>query len=228
MRAALGAGAWRIMRTLLIESALLGVAGGALGVALAYGALTLIKRLAPATLPRIDAIALDARALVFTLAVSAIAGVALGLVPALRYAGPKIDAALRAGGRSGTQSRAQYRAQNVLVVAQVALALVLLVSSGLMIRTFEALRDRRPRLHAAASRSRSRGSRFPRSSSPSHERHAQCRTTILDAVAAIPSVSSVGLRDRDADGRRADGTWDGISSRTSRASRARRPRDAQL
>ncbi len=144
VRGALGAGAWRIMRALLIESALVGVAGGALGLGLAAAALAAIKRLAPATLPRVDAIALDGRALLFTLGLSAAAGVLLGIVPALRYTGPTIGAALRAGGRTAMQGRTQHRVQDALVVAQVALALVLIVSSVLMIRTFEALRTVEP------------------------------------------------------------------------------------
>ncbi len=208
VRAALGAGAWRIMRTLLIESALLGVAGGAAGVALAYGALTLIKRLAPATLPRIDAIALDSRALVFTLAVSTIAGFTLGLIPALRYAGPKINAALRGGGRSGTQSRAQYRSQNALVVAQVALALVLLVSSGLMIRTSLALLEVDPGFTQPESLQIAR-IQIPPPLEEDATRVTQMQNAILDAIAAIPSVSSVGF----VSGMPMEGVltnWDGI------------------
>jgi predicted permease len=192
VRAALGAGAWRIIRTLLIESALLGLAGGAAGVALAYGALTLIKRLAPATLPRIDEIALDSRTLVFTLAVSAIAGIALGLVPALRYAGPAISAALRGGGRGGTQSRTQYRSQNVLVVAQVALALVLLVSSGLMFRTSSALLEVDPGFSQPESLQIARVA-IPPQLEPDATNVTRMQNAILDAVAAIPSVSSAGF-----------------------------------
>jgi predicted permease len=210
VRAALGAGASRIIRTLLIESSLLGIAGGALGVGLAYVALRLIKRLAPATLPRIDAIALDSRTLLFTLAVSAIAGLALGLIPALRSASSKIHAALRAGGRSGSGGRSQYRSQNVLVVAQVALALVLLVSSGLMIRTFAALRDVDPGFTQPQSLQIARLS-IPAQIEPDAVRVTRMQNAILDAVAAIPSVSSAGF----VTGMPMEGVppnWDGIEA----------------
>jgi predicted permease len=192
VRGALGAGSWRIMRALLIESALLGVAGGVLGLGLAAGALALIKRLAPATLPRIDAIALDGRALLFTLVLSGAAGVLLGMVPALRYGGPKIAMALRAGGRSGMQGRTQHRAQNVLVVAQVALALVLLVSSVLMIRTFEALRTVEPGFTDPATLQTARVA-IPPSLEPSAEKVLAMQSAILDAIAQIPGVTSVAF-----------------------------------
>jgi predicted permease len=209
VRGALGAGAWRIVRALLIESALIGVAGGALGLGLAAGALAVIKRLAPGTLPRVDAIALDGRALLFTLVVSAAAGVLLGIGPALRYAGPKIATALRAGGRSAMQGRAQHRAQNVLVVAQVALALVLLVSSVLMLRTFDALRHVEPGFTDPATIQTARLA-IPEALEPDAAKVFAVQRAILEALERIPSVTSVGL----ATAVPMDGTygmWDSIS-----------------
>ncbi len=82
--------------------------------------------------------------LLFTFAISIVAGVFFGLIPAIKYAGPRIGIALRAGGRSMSQSRERHRARNILVVVQIALALVLLISSGLMIRTFQALKHVNP------------------------------------------------------------------------------------
>ena len=208
VRGALGAGSWRIARTFVIESTLIGVAGGLLGLGLAGAALALIKRLAPATLPRMESIALDGRAWMFTLAISSIAGAILGLLPALRYAGPNLIGALRAGGRSGTQGRAQHRAQGALVVAQVALALVLIVSSVLMIRTFEALRTVEPGFTDARTLQTARLV-IP----PQVERDPQgilrIENAISDAIARIPGVSSVGF----ASALPMDGTygnWDGI------------------
>ena len=192
VRGALGAGAWRIMRALLIESALVGVSGGVLGLGLAAAALTAIKRLAPATLPRVDAIALDGRALLFTLGLSAAAGVLLGLVPALRCAAPTIGAALRAGGRTAMQNKTQHRVQDALVVAQVALALVLIVGSVLMIRTFEALRTIEPGFAEPETVQTARIT-IPPQIGQSPLNVCPLETAIADAIAQVPSVSSVGF-----------------------------------
>ena len=140
VRGALGAGALRLSRTPLIESVLLAIGGGVLGVAIAFGALAFLLGLAP-QLPRIDAIALDWRALAFTLIVTVVAGCLLGIVPALRAARGRLSSALRGGGRNSSAGRERHRVQNSLVVGQVALTLVLLVGSGLMLRTFAELRS---------------------------------------------------------------------------------------
>jgi predicted permease len=192
VRGALGAGSWRIMRALLIESALVGVAGGVLGLGLAAAALAAIKRLAPATLPRVDAIALDVRALSFTIGVSAAAGVLLGLVPAMRYGGATIGAALRAGGRTAMQGRSQHRVQDALVVAQVALALVLIVSAVLMIRTFDALRTVEPGFTDAQTLQTARIT-IPPQIGRDPQNIFRLETAIADAIAQIPSVSAVGF-----------------------------------
>ncbi|HKW97234.1 MAG TPA: ABC transporter permease [Bryobacteraceae bacterium] len=144
IRAALGAGTAQLASEIMIESILLGVAGGIAGLALAYGALRLLVRLAPAHLPRLENITIDPVVLLFTLALSLLAGVLFGVIPVAKYAVPKVNAALRAGGRTLGQSRESHRAQNALVILQVALAMVLLVGSGLMIRTFLALRRVEP------------------------------------------------------------------------------------
>ena len=139
IRAALGAGWRRIARDLLLESALLGAAGGALGLALAYGSLKALVAFGPEHLPRIREIGIDSLALAFTLAISFGAGLLFGLIPVWKYARPQLFDGLR-GGRSLSASKERNRARSVLVAVQVALALVLLISSGLMIRTFQALR----------------------------------------------------------------------------------------
>ena len=144
IRAVLGAG-WRpIARELLFESMFLGVVGGLLGVGLAYAGLRLLVAIGPSTLPRLANISIDINALLFTLAVSLMTGVLFGLVPVLKYAGPHLLGALSGVSRSVSHSRERHRARNTLVVVQIALALVLLVSSGLMIRTFVALREVQP------------------------------------------------------------------------------------
>ncbi len=144
IRAALGAGRGRIARELLGESVLLSLGGGMLGIGVAYGALRLLLWLEPSGLPRLRDIAIDAPVLGFTLAVSLVAGLLFGLIPVFKYARPQLGVSLRAGGRSVSQSREQHRTRGLLVVVQVALALVLLVGSGLMIRTFQALRNVHP------------------------------------------------------------------------------------
>src|SRR6478609_970760 len=97
--------------------------------------------MAPANPPRVDEIAIGGPILLFTAAVSLVSSALFGMMPVLKYAGPQLGTALRAGGRSVSESRDRHRARSVLVVIQVALALVLLVSSGLMIRTFYQLRS---------------------------------------------------------------------------------------
>ena len=144
IRAALGAGAGRIVRALLVESVLLGLVGGALGLALAYVGLHFLLAIAPAGLPRLSEISVDTRALGFTLVLSLLSGLLFGVVPALKYARPQISAANQSGGRPLSHSRERHWVRDILVVAQVALALVLLVSAGLMIRTLQALHTIEP------------------------------------------------------------------------------------
>jgi predicted permease len=144
VRAALGAGTRRLVRSLLVESALLGVLGGAIGLGLAYVGLRLVTTFGPPNLPRLSEVTVDVRSLVFSLVISVVSGLLFGAIPALRYGGPGTAAALHSVGRTLTDSRERHHARNTLVVAQVALALVLLVSAGLMVRTFVALRAVEP------------------------------------------------------------------------------------
>jgi len=133
IRTALGAGQGRILRQLLTESVLLALAGGALGLALAqWGTQAALKHL-PADLPRAAGIGLDARVLIFTAVVSLLAGTLFGLAPALKTRTPELHNALKEGGRGASATR--HRAQSVFVVVEMAMALVLLIGAGLMIRT---------------------------------------------------------------------------------------------
>ena len=139
VRAALGASRSRIARALLSESVGLALAGGALGLLLAWVGIGLLARLAPAGLPRIDEISINPMVLLFTLAISVLTGLLFGLIPVMRFGTPSV-AALRGGGRSASDAPGRHRGRNALVVSEIALALVLLIVSGLMIRTFIALR----------------------------------------------------------------------------------------
>ena len=192
VRAALGASRGRIVRELLGESVLLGAVGGAVGVALAYGALRLLKALAPANLPRLDQIAIDGTVLLFTVVISLGAGLLFGIMPALRHAGLHVTTTLRAGGRALSESRERRRARSTLVVIQVALALVLLVCSGLMIRTFQALRHVTPGFsepeHVQTLRLY-----IPESQIAKPLAVLQAQQQIADKIAAVPGVSSVAM-----------------------------------
>jgi predicted permease len=141
VRLALGAGLKRVAAELLSESLLLGIVGGVLGLALAYGGIQLLLALEPARLPRLNEIAIDLLVIAFTLAISAVAGLLFGIAPVIKYARPQLAAALKENGRGSSDGRERHRTRNVLVVAQVAMALVLLVASGLMMRTFAAMRN---------------------------------------------------------------------------------------
>jgi predicted permease len=140
VRAALGASRGRMAAALLSESLLLGLAGGTLGVLFAQAGIGLLRRMAPVGLPRVDDIAMNGVVLLFALALSVVTALLFGLLPALRF-GTLNFAALKDAGRSASAAPGQQRTRNMLVVAQVALALVLLIVSGLMIRTFVAMRQ---------------------------------------------------------------------------------------
>jgi putative ABC transport system permease protein len=144
VRAALGAGRGRIVRSLLVESVVLGLIGGAVGTGLAYGGLRVLVAVGPANLPRLSEISLDTRTFAFAAALSVLSSVLFGLIPALKYTGPRISVVLAGFGRTASPSRDRVRARSVLIVVQVAIALVLLVSAGLMIRTFESIRTVQP------------------------------------------------------------------------------------
>jgi predicted permease len=191
IRSALGAGWWQIARELLVESLVLGVAGGAVGAGLALAALRLLQVLHPANLPRLEQIFMDAGSILFTFAISVFAGLLFGLIPAIRYAGGSV-AALRTAGRGASESRQRHRARNTLVVVQVALALVLLISSGLMIRTFQALRHVNPGF-VRPEELQTFDISIPRSVVAAPVAVTRMEQSIADKIAAVRGVSSVGL-----------------------------------
>ncbi len=192
VRAALGASRSQIARELLSESVTLGLLGGALGLVVAYAALRLLVVLGPANLPRLDQISIDPSVLLFTLAISLMAGLLFGLIPVFKYAGPRVGTALRTGGRTFSDGRERHRARSTLVVVQVALALVLLIGSGLMIRTFQALKQVQPGFMQPEQILTLRLS-IPGAQVREPDRVARMHHEILQKVAAIPGVVSVGL-----------------------------------
>ena len=140
IRAALGASRGRLAQQLLIESLVLGLMGGAMGLLLASVGLHALSAFGPASIPRLQEIGIDPAVLGLTLALSLSSALLFGSIPVTRFGGRRLALMLRAGGRGASDSRDRQRARNILVVVQVALALVLLVGSGLMVRTFFALR----------------------------------------------------------------------------------------
>src|SRR5688572_19697563 len=187
-RAALGAGRGRIATELIQESLALGAMGGVLGLGVAFGALRLLKALRPETLPRLDEISIDPMVLGFAAAASLLSGILFGLIPILKYSGPQFVTALR-GTRTATHSRERHRARNVLVVVQVALALVLLVASGLMIRTFQTLRNVQPGFSQPARVQMLRVS-VPESMIAEPARVAQLHRVVLEALSVVPGVTA--------------------------------------
>jgi predicted permease len=140
IRSALGASRGRVTLELLAESVSLALAGGALGLVFAFAATRVLATAALAGLPRIDEIGLNLVVILFAVVISVITGLLLGLIP-IRTLGTSNIAALKEGGRSASGAPSRHRVRNVLVISEVALAVVLLVMSGLMIRTFMALRQ---------------------------------------------------------------------------------------
>jgi predicted permease len=155
----------------------------------AYAALRLLIALGPVELPRLNEIAIDPIVLLFTLAISLSCGVLFGLIPVFKYASPQLSNVLQAGGRTQTQGRERHRARNALVVVQVALALVLLISAGLMIRTFHALKNVQPGFTRPAEVQTLRIF-IPQAQLADPEQVVRMQHAILDSIAAIPGVAA--------------------------------------
>ncbi len=143
VRAALGAGR-RAARGMLVESWLLGLMGGVLGLGLAVLGVRFLIALGPTALPRLGDIAIAPSVLLFALALSAASALALGVLTSRRFGRPDLQVALRDAGRGGSVGRARQRLRSAMVVTQMALALVLLVGAGLMVRSLGALREVQP------------------------------------------------------------------------------------
>jgi len=192
VRTALGAGLWRTARELLVESVALGLMGGVLSIGVAYAGLRLLLAVGPADLPRMNEIVLDGSSLGFTLLLSVFCGLLFGAIPVLKYARADAFAVLTGTNRTASSGRSRNRSRNALVVAQVAMALVLLVSALLMIRTFAALRNVEPGFTDAA-HVQTVNIWIPELQAPDPHTVAQMQRNIADKLAIIPGVSSVGF-----------------------------------
>jgi predicted permease len=194
IRSALGAGWERIAGELMFESLTLGVAGSLIGLALAYGALRVLVAIAPTGLPRIHEIGINLPVLLFAMGLALLTSLLIGLIPVAKYAGASANSGLREGGRALSQSRERHRARKALVVLQVALALVLLICSGLMIRTFRALMHVSPGF-VAPDEVQTFRFYIPETQIPDSEPERVVRTgeEILNKLAGIGGVSAVSF-----------------------------------
>jgi predicted permease len=187
VRRALGAGSGGIARYFFSESVLLSLAGGTAGVALAWGAIRLLVALGPTNLPRLEDIRLDGVALAFTFALSLLTAVAFGSIPLLRMT--PLAFSLHESGRGNTASRGRHRVRHLLMAGQIALALVLLVSSGLMLRSFQKLRAVDPGFDATSALTFRLG--LPRGDYPDRATIVAAHQAILDRLSALPGVTAV-------------------------------------
>ncbi len=189
VRAALGAARRRLVRQLLTESVLLALAGGVLGLFLAVWGVDALVALAAGELPRPDEVTPDARVVAFTFAVSLLTGLAFGLLPALRASRlADLHAALKEGGRGGGGGRGRSLARNGLIVAETALAVVLLVAAGLMLRSFWSLVHVDPGFRAENVLSLSLT--FPEYPEPTQL--AAARDEVIRRVEELPAVIAAG------------------------------------
>jgi predicted permease len=194
IRTALGAGRSNITMQLLYESFVLSLMGGLAGLGLAFGALRVLVALAPTGLPRLHEIGINLPVLLFTLLVTVVVSGTIAVIPVIKFSGVRMTTGLREGARGASQGREHQRARKALVVVQVGLALVLLICSGLMIRTFLAL------AHVSAGFS-DPGSLeafriyIPETQIPNtaNERVLRMEQAIRDRLAAVPGVQSVSI-----------------------------------
>ncbi|HJR71012.1 MAG TPA: ABC transporter permease [Gammaproteobacteria bacterium] len=191
VRAALGAVPARIARELLVESLVIGAIGGALGLVLAYGGLQALVAIGPSELPRLEEIAIHPPVLVFTVAVALASTLGFGGITAFKHA-LSLDMSAFGGVRGSSANRQRSATRNALVIVQVALALVLVVSAVLMVRTFQALRDVHPGFAEAATIQTVR-TWAPNEVIRDATRYVPVQHEILDAIEALPGVEAAGF-----------------------------------
>ncbi|HKU62295.1 MAG TPA: ABC transporter permease [Gemmatimonadales bacterium] len=191
IRAALGASKKRLVRQLLTESVLLALAGGLLGLGLAAWGVGALRALEPGTLPRVEEVGLDARALAFALTLSVTTGLLFGVVPAIRALGVDLRGGLAEGGRALSGTRSATRTRAGLVLAEVALASVLLVGAALLLRSFVGLTRVDPGV--AVEGILTARVTLPRSRYDDPARQVAFADALLDRARALPGVSSAAL-----------------------------------
>jgi putative ABC transport system permease protein len=190
VRTALGAGRWVLARQYLSEAVLLAAAGGLLGLALARVGVSVLVRTAPANLPRIDQVGIDASVLAFTVGVTFVSALLFGMAPALKRVSPALLGSLIQSGARTSVGRERQLMRNALVVAQTALALILLIGSGLLVRSFWEIRNVSPGFdprNVLTFRLTLPGSEYSEATEI-----AAFHQQLLDRLAGLPGVESVG------------------------------------
>src|SRR5881392_129705 len=191
IRAALGAGRGRVVRQLVTESVVLASVGAALGVAGAYGAIAVLQRAAPSVLPRLETVEVDGWVLAFALGVTIVTAVATGLLPALRAARPDLTDSLKEGTSGAGTGHARQRLRAALVISEIALAVVLVVGAGLLIRSLWRLRAVNPGFDPQGLVTFYISPPPLRAEDPA--RLAALYTQVEDAARALPGVTSAAL-----------------------------------
>jgi predicted permease len=188
IRAALGAGRWRLIRQLLTESVLVAVAGGAVAVLLAIWGTSLLVALKPENLPRLQEIGVDGRVLGFTFGLSLLTGVIFGLLPAWAASRGGVNEALKEGGRSATAGGARQRLRSTFVVVELAVALILLVGAGLLIKTFWHMRSIETGFNP--DRLLTMRVELPETRYKEIAKQTQFRTRVLEGMNSLPGVQA--------------------------------------
>jgi predicted permease len=191
VRLALGASSAALIRQTILESLVLSVTGGVVGLALAAAALKVGKSLLPQSLPRVDEIALNWQVVVFALLLAAVTGLLCGLAPAFAALRTNVNSTLKEGGRSGTSGSGHARLRSILVIAEISIALVLLAASGLLVRSFEKMRSvdlgYRPERVATANYS------LPQQQYSTQRAVDAFDDTLMQRLKQIPGVQAVGF-----------------------------------
>ncbi len=190
IRTALGATRWALARQLLVESLLLSVTGGVLGLAIAYGAVRALVAINPGNVPRIMELAIDGRVIAFTAVVAVLTGLLFGLVPAVQMAGSRLHLMIKEGGRGGTADRGGQRLRWALVVGEVALALTLLVGGGLLLKSFAAVEGVSPGFDPNNVLTLSLS--LPKTQYATPDAQSAFFARVMPAIAAVPGVRAVG------------------------------------
>ena len=188
LRAALGASRWRLIRQLLTECILLSLLGGAVGILLAYAGIDWVKSLNIASLPRLDEININLKVLAFTLAASAVTGLIFGLLPSLQFSVIELNESLKEGRKGAGGGGHHRRWLRGLVVVEIALALVLLVGAGLLLRSFQRVTEADPGFNPR--NVLTLNVPLPQANYPDQQRQLQFYETALPKLGALPGVES--------------------------------------
>jgi len=191
IRSALGAARGRLIRQFLTESVMLSLTGGALGLLLALWGMSLVETLGAKVNPLLNAVAIDYRVLGFTLVVSLLTGLIFGLIPALHASRPDLNETLKEGGRSAGASATRNRLRSALVISEVAMAMVLLICAGLLIKTVMRLRDVNTGFNPENMLTMTMA--LPGAKYPKPQTYVTFYNQVIERVTALPGVEAAGI-----------------------------------